>query len=167
MKRAAFAAALAVAACAGPPALAPPRPLPKLNPVEYFLGRSIGSGTLDTVFGKPKPVAVASFGHRASGGTFVLEQRIVEGDKAPRMRRWVLRRSGPSRWSGTLTDAVGPVAVTAVGNGAEIDYPAGKGVHIHQELRLQPDGRTLLNRLTAAKWGVPVAWVSETIRKRD
>jgi hypothetical protein len=41
------------------------------------------------------------------------------------------------------------------------------GVEVEQQLRLQPDGRTLLNHLTARKWGMPVAWLEETIRKLD
>ena len=40
-----------------------------------------------------------------------------------------------------------------------------KGFMVRQELALQPDGLTVLNRLEVFKLGVRVAWLDETIRK--
>ncbi|MEO7865590.1 MAG: DUF3833 family protein, partial [Sphingomicrobium sp.] len=85
----------------------------------------------------------------------------------PRARRWLLRAAGPNRWTGTLTDAAGPVTIRAQGNAATIDFTAKDGVLIHQELRLRADRETIDNRLTATKWGVHVATLDEVIRKLD
>jgi hypothetical protein len=41
------------------------------------------------------------------------------------------------------------------------------GLDVDQQLTLQGDGKTLLNRLHVRKFGVRVAVVEETIRKLD
>ena len=81
-----------------------------------------------------------------------LRQRIMEGDKPPRTRTWVLTPAGAGRWTGTLTDATGPVAAEVRGNRLHIRYD-GDGVGIEQWLYLQPDGRTVQNSLVAPEVG--------------
>ena len=78
-----------------------------------------------------------------------------------------MRQTGPGRWTGTLTDAAGPVTVVEKGNTGLIRYRMRNGAQVEQELRLLPGGRVLRNRLVVHKWGVRVAWVDETIRKLD
>lgn len=168
MRIASAAACLALAACGGPPDLPPPKPEPKLDAAGFFTGRSDGTATLHTVTGEDKPVRVQSVGRRDEEGRLILHQHIREGDKKPRTRRWLLRQMAPNRWSGTLTpDAAGQVTVTTRGNAGTIRYTMDNGMEVEQQLRLQPDGRTLRNLLTVEKWGVQVAWLDETIRKSD
>lgn len=168
MRSAAGAATLVLAACGGPPDLPAPRPEPKLDAASFFTGRSQGSATLHTIAGEDRPVRVESVGRRDAQGRLILDQKIREGDRKPRLRRWVLRQAGPNRWTGTLApDAAGPVTVTTRGNSGTIRYTMDNGMRVEQQLRLQPDGRSLRNLLTVDKWGLRVAWLDETIRKRD
>jgi hypothetical protein len=74
-------------------------------------------------------------------------------------------RDGDRVIQGRLTDAEGPVTITLDGPRAVIAYRTPDGVSIHQQLALQPDGRTVLNHLEARKFGVRVATLEETIRK--
>ena len=78
-----------------------------------------------------------------------------------------MRRVQPGRYVGTLTDADGPVLLTVRGPRALIRYTMRDGMTVRQQLALQADERTLLNRLDVMRWGVPVARLTETIRKRD
>jgi hypothetical protein len=94
-----------------------------------------------------------------------LTQRISEGTKKPRVRTWIMRPAGPGRFTGSLTDAQGPVDITVTGPRAVIRYRIPSGMLIHQQLALQPDGRTILNRLKAYRYGVRLAVLDETIRK--
>ncbi|MEO7564357.1 MAG: DUF3833 family protein [Sphingomicrobium sp.] len=153
--------------CNRPPTVPPAQAQPKLDPASFFTGRSSGEATLDILLSKTRPVEVQSRGMRRADGALVLDQRIREGDKPPRNRRWLLRPAGPNRWIGALTDAAGPVTIRAQGNGATIDFTAKDGVQIHQDLRLRTDRKTLDNQLTATKWGVHVATLNEVIRKLD
>jgi hypothetical protein len=95
----------------------------------------------------------------------VLTQRIAEAGKAPRTREWIIRPVAPGRYSGTLTEAVGPVSLLVSGPRADVRYRMRGGLDVHQQLALQPGGRTILNHLEVFKLGVRVARVEETIRK--
>lgn len=78
-----------------------------------------------------------------------------------------MRSVGSNLYSGTLTDAKGPVTVRTSGSRAIIGYTMKGGLQVRQQLALQSDGRTLLNRLDVQKFGVRVARLNETIRKLD
>ena len=156
---------LALAACAGP-APPPADERAKLDLADFFIGRSQGEGELRILLQSPQPIRVDSVGKRDRAGTLILDQRITKGAKSSR-RRWIMRPAGPNRISGALTDAIGPVDVRMEGPRATIRYRAKDGFDIHQELALQSDGKTILNRLQASKFGLPVAELDETIRKLD
>jgi hypothetical protein len=92
-------------------------------------------------------------------------QRIREGSRPERTRTWLMRSLGQGRFTGTLTDAAGPVDIRVNGPRATIVYRTPSGLRIRQQLALQPDGRTLLNRLEAFKFGLRVATLDEEIRR--
>ena len=163
---AAFVAAAALSGCASLPPL-PAASGDNLDPIAFFTGRSHGEGQLHKIFSEAVPVSVASVGRR-SGDTLVLDQAIREGDKAPRERRWVIRQIAPTLYSGSLSEAAGPVSIEVKGPRATIRYTIRDGgFKVEQQLALQADKRTLLNRLEVKKYGVRVATLRETIRKSE
>ncbi|MCW3796614.1 DUF3833 domain-containing protein [Sphingomonas sp. BN140010] len=137
----------------------------RLDPIAFFTGRTEGRGELHQIFAGARAMRVESSGRPTGGGGLVLTQRISQEGKAPRTRVWTIRPVAPGRYSGSLTEAVGPVALTVAGPRAQIRYRMKGGLDVHQQLALQPDGRTVLNHLEVAKLGVRVAHVEETIRK--
>jgi hypothetical protein len=139
---------------------------PSLDPIAFFTGRTKGEGELDKMFSRPVQISVDSIGER-QGDTLTLDQSIREGEKPPRVRRWVMKRVAADRYTGTLTDATGRVDVTITGPSASINYTMKGGFDVDQQLTLQSDGRTLLNRMQVKKFGVRVATLKETIRKLD
>ena len=163
MRLAAAAAALTLSACASNAAL-PATSGTAFNPVTFFAGRTHGDATLDTLVDSPVRVTVDSVG-RVHGDTLILDQSIRTGDKPPRMRRWTMRPVGANRFTGTLTEAVGPVHGTMAGPRAFIRYTMKGGFQVEQQLALQRGGKVVLNRLEVTKMGVRVATLKETIRK--
>lgn len=135
-----------------------------LEPIAFFMGRTHGDGELDKMFSRPVKVTVDSVGRR-EGSTLILDQTIHEGRSPPSVRRWTMRPVGPNHYSGTLTDATGQVNVAVSGSRADIRYTTRGGVDIEQQLVLQQDGKTILNRLRAHKFGIRVATLNETITK--
>ena len=133
----------------------------------FFTGRSQGDGTFRQIFSSSRALEVQSDGRPDRRGGLTLTQRIVQQGKAPRTRTWLIRPAGPGRYTGTLTEAVGPVALVVNGPRAVVRYRMKGGLAVHQQLALQEDGRTILNQLEVRKWGVRVARVDETIRKLD
>ena len=142
----------------------PADPAEKLDPIAFFSGRSHGNAVLKVAFASPRRVTVESFGTR-EGDVLLLRQAIREEGKAPRWREWRIRPVGPGRYTGTLTDAEGPVTITVQGPRGLIRYRMKTGMAVEQQLALQPGGRTLLNHMVVTKWGVRVARLDETIRK--
>ncbi|WP_118857741.1 DUF3833 family protein [Sphingomonas mesophila] len=139
---------------------------PTFDPVAFFTGRTHGSGTLRVALKAPQTVRVESIGSVGADGTLVLRQTIdVTGDKR-RQRVWQLRRTGPTSFAGTLSDARGPVAVTAERGAIRIRYRTTDGLSVQQWLTPAPGGRAVDNQMTFSKLGVTVARLSERIEKR-
>lgn len=134
------------------------------DPITFFEGHTHGEGELHKLFGKPVHVSVDSIGRRVAGG-LILDQTIRKVGEPPSTRRWTISRVGQDRYSGTLTEAVGPVTAQVVGARAEIEYSMRHGLKVEQQLAQQPDGESVLNRLTVHKLGVEVATLTETIRR--
>ena len=165
MKPAVMAAGLLLSGCAGHSPL-PANDRATLDLADFFVGRSRGEGELRVLLQSPQQIRVDSVGKRNRNGTFVIDQRIRKGAKVSD-RRWTMRRVGSNVFTGTLSDATGPVEVRSNGSRATIRYRDKDGVSIEQHLALQGDGKTILNRLQARKFGVRVAELNETIRKLD
>ena len=138
---------------------------PVLDPIAYFTGQTSGHGRIKVVFKSAVPLRVESLG-RPSTGDLVVDQRISEGDKPGRERRWIIRPTRPGQFTGSLTDASGPVTASAWGNTARIAYTMRNGLDVEQWLVLADDKRTIQNQMTIRKWGIPVAWVDERISKK-
>ena len=135
-----------------------------LDPVTFFLGRSYGDAKLHKIFGTTAQVRVESIG-RKQDGALVLDQTIREAHHPSRTRQWLIRKVGPNEYSGTLTDAAGPVQISVQGPRAYINYKMNGALVVRQQLALQSDGTTVLNRLDVFKFGIRVATLQETIRK--
>ncbi len=166
MRIALFLAALCLAGCTEAPDL-PADAQAVFNPITFFAGRSHGEATLHKMLSSDVRVEVDSAGRSDRHGGLILDQTIHEGAKAARQRRWLMRPVAPDRFTGSLTDAVGPVEVTIAGPRANIRYWMKNGLEVEQQLALQRDGRTVLNVLIVKKFGVRVARLTETIRKLD
>ena len=150
---------------ASQPPLGEGSPTPAFDPAEFFVGRSSGRGELSIRARGTETVHVESVGTRLDDGAVRLVQTVRRGDADPYKRTWLLRREAPGRWTGTLTEAEGPVEATADGNELRIRYRTGTFTTVRQRLLLQPGGSVALNRLTVTVLGVPIARLSERIEK--
>jgi hypothetical protein len=136
------------------------------DPVEFFRGRTRGEGTLRPVLQKSKIIRVDSIGSEQKDGAMLLTQTIHEPGKPPRTRTWRMRRDSPGRYSGSLSDAKGPVRVTVEPGAIRIRYKDKDNLDFDQ--RLTPAGsREIRNRMTIKRFGITVARYDEIIRKLD
>ena len=136
------------------------------DPVEFFGGRTKGEGVLKIIFERPRPVAVQSEGRVEEDGTLLLTQRVQQSGEEPRTRHWRLRRVSATRFTGTLTDAAGPVVVDLIDGRARIRYKMKNRMSV--ELWLAKSGaKTVTNEMKVRRFGMVVARLSETIRKLD
>jgi hypothetical protein len=139
--------------------------VPLFDPIGFFAGPTHGTGTLHILFSKPRTTDVRGSGLMTAPGKITLDQDVVQGQGAARHRSWRLRRAGPDHYTGTLTDAVGPVVADAKGNALHIAFTMKGGLRVEQRLYLQPGGEVALNRMTVRKLGVVVATLDERIER--
>ena len=168
MKRTAMLLPLALAGCAHTPRIAAtpiaPAAQPTFDVFAFFSGSSEGEGRLSKAFSGTVRTQVESSG-KVRDGALHLTQRIREGDKPLRTREWVIRRDGPGHYTGTLTDAEGPVTGEVEGNRLHIAFTMKGGLPTDQWLTLSPDGMRAYNVMKVRKFGLTVAVLSEDIRK--
>lgn len=156
--------ALTLALPGSPPVLAaaPAR----YDPAVFFSGRTQGIGQLKVIFRKAVPVRVEGTGH-VEDGVLVLSQVIHEDRKPARTRLWRIREISPGRYTGTSSDAKGPVTGDVTGNRLHLAFTANDGMTHEQTLTFAADGRSAHNVLKVRKVGLVVARLEETIRKLD
>ena len=157
-------AVLALPACAK---AAPPLPDgPPLDPLAFFAGTSHGEATLSQIMKPDRRVTVKSRGRMGKDGWLTLDQHVVTQSDKPRDRRWKLRKVGDGHWTGTLTDAIGPVDAVADGGGVLIRYTMKGGLKVEQTLMPIAGRNALDNHLYVRKFGVRLAHLHEIISKR-
>ena len=137
---------------------------PALAPEQFFVGRTEGVGTVHVILSGRHGVRVHSRG-RMDRGALLLDQRVEEEGRPARRRSWRLVRSGPNRFTGTISDARGPVSGEIAGNVLHLRYRSAEGPSVEQRITFQPGGRTAHNRMTFRRFGLTVATVEETIRR--
>jgi len=143
-----------------------PAATPQLDMVGFFSGRTHSENVLKIVFHRASSLVVDSVG-RMEGKQFVLVDTVHEQGKPARVRKWVMHPSGPGRFTGTLSDAEGPVEISVAGSSANIRYVMNGGLNVDQRLQLLPDGRTMTNHTVVKKFGLKFGSVDGKIRKLD
>ena len=139
---------------------------PAFNPIEFFRGHSHGDGELKIIFQSTKRISVDSFGSAEKDRALLLKQVIHEPGKPARTRYWRLRQDGPDRFSGTLTDAAGPVRVDIHDGELRVRYRAKDHLNFDQLLtKVGPN--EVRNETKVKRFGITVAHFNELIRKLD
>ncbi len=136
------------------------------NPVEFFRGHSRGDGELKIIFQSSKSISVDSEGSIDKDGSLILKQVIHEPGKPARTRFWRMHQDGPSRYSGTLTDAAGPVRVDVTGESVRVRYRAKDHLNFDQ-LLTKTGPHEVRNATRVKRFGIVVAHFNEVIHKLD
>ena len=138
---------------------------PTFDPVAFFTGSTEGSGQLKKVFSGAHRVVTHGRGVVRSDGMLVLDHRVEEQGEAVRVRQWQLRQTSPGRFSGSVSDASGPVSGTLAGNRLQVQYTMRGGLRVDQVLTMAAGGQSASNVMKISKFGMTVATLTETIRR--
>lgn len=140
------------------------------SPESFFAGRTRSSGVTTDVFGTPTGrVSGETSGRRLRDGSTEMSQTIRLSDGTTRRRTWRIVRTGPTTLEATGSDVVGKASGEIEGRRMRLvstirwapGTPFGE-LEFEQELELQPDGRTVVNKSTISKFGAVVQKVDET-----
>jgi hypothetical protein len=141
----------------------PAQPQPALDPLDFFTGEVRGEGTIKVMMKPATTMRSESRGTPDGKGGITLDQKVYETGKPVRVSRWVLHPTSKDTLGGT--NGVGPVKGRLSGNRLHLKYRMKNGLAAEQDMVLQPDRRTLHNKVTVRKWGMVVARIDEKIRK--
>ena len=137
----------------------------KLDMIGFFTGRTNADNIIKIALHSPHKLIVDSIGGRNKEGEFVLIDNVQEEGKPDRKRVWVMHPDGANHFTGSLSDAIGPVDVTISGDSATISYVMKEGhMKVQQQLKMRHDG-SLSNSAIARKFGIKFATVDGTVRK--
>lgn len=135
------------------------------DPFSFFEGMTESVGTLKVMMHKPLQTRSIGRGELERDGSLSLVQRVEDEGKAPYMRRWLIRRAGPGRFVGTMSEATGPVTIDEVGDRFRFRLKMRGGLSVEQWLTPLPGGRSASSSMTVRKFGVAVASSEGTVRK--
>jgi hypothetical protein len=136
-----------------------------VNAMQFFEGRTEGSGVVRVFLKKSYRTRSVGTGRMQPDGSLLLVQRVHDEGKPPHERRWKVRQVGPKRFAGTMSEAVGPVAIDQVGTRYRFRFKMKGNLAVEQWLAPQPGGKSANNSMTVRKFGVAVGSGHGTIRK--
>jgi len=144
---------------------APATAEPLVHPLRFFEGRTETSGTVKTVMKKAYRTHSVGRGRIEPDGSLLLVQRVEDEGKPPRERRWRMRQIATGRYSGTMTEATGPVTIDEVGGRYRFRFKMKGNLSVEQWLAPLAGGKSARNSMTVRKLGMTVATGDGLIRK--
>jgi len=137
------------------------------NPLTFFEGRTESISKVKIVTKKPFRSRAIGKGVIKPDGSLELVQRVEDEGELVRERRWRMHQVSPGHYSGTMSEAKGPVSVEEVGGRYRFRFRMAGSIIVEQWLTPMPDGRTARSTVSIRKYGVRVGASDGTIRKLD
>ena len=137
------------------------------DPLTFFAGRTESIGTVKIAMKKPFRSRAIGRGQIRHDGSLDLVQRVEDEGQLARERRWRMRKIGPGRYTGTMSEAKGPVTVEEVGDRYRFRFRMDGNIAVEQWLTPMPDGRSARSVVTIRKYGIRVGGSDAVIRKLD
>ena len=137
------------------------------DPLRFFEGRTESIGTVKIAMKKAFRSRAIGRGEIAADGTLNLVQRVEDEGQLPKERRWKMRKVAPGRYTGTMSEARGPVTVEEVDGRDRFRFRMEGNVAVEQWLIPAKDGRSAASKITIRKYGVLVGRSDAVIRKVD
>ncbi|HTG77978.1 MAG TPA: hypothetical protein VL553_00070 [Sphingomicrobium sp.] len=134
------------------------------DPMRFFDGKTESLSTIKLIMRKPYRSKTLGTG-KIDSGVLKLVQRVQEDGKAPYQRLWKIRQVAPGRFSGSMSEATGPILVEQVGERYRFRFKMKGNLSIEQWLIPMPGGTTAQSKLSIRKYGMIVGRSEGTIRK--
>ena len=135
------------------------------QPLRFFEGRTEMVSTVKVIMKKPYHSRTLGSGRILGDGSLALLQQVYDEGQPPKQQKWKVHQVGPGRYSGTMTEAKGPVTAEEVRGRYRFRFRMKGGVSIEQWLTPLAGGRAALSAITIRKLGMKVGSSTGTIRK--
>ena len=135
------------------------------DPLRFFEGRTETHGTMKVMFRKAYATSSVGQGRIESDGSLTLVQRVEDDGKAPHERRWRVRKTGAEQYTGTMSDATGPVMIEKTGGRYRFHFTMKGDLHVEEWLTPLPGNRSASTVTKVRRFGLTVATAEAVIRK--
>ena len=135
------------------------------QPLRFFEGRTEMQAVVKVIMKKPYRSRTLGTGRIMGDESLALLQQVYDEGQAPEQRRWKVKQVGPGRYAGTMTEAVGPVAVDEVDGRYRFKFKMKGDLFVEQWLTPAPDGNSAQSKLTVRKFGMKVASSTGYVRR--
>lgn len=139
----------------------------KSHAMRFFEGRTESLATVKIVMKKPFKSRSVGRGEFKPDGSLLLVQRVEDEGKPVHERRWHIREIEPGKFTGTMSEAKGPVTVEEVGGKYRFRFKMKGNVSVEQWIAPLPGGKTASTKVTIRKMGITVGQSEGTIRRLD
>lgn len=136
-----------------------------LEPLRFFEGRTEMLSLVKVMMKKPYQSRTVGRGRILPDGSLSLIQQIHDHGKPASKRHWLIRETSPGRFTGSMSEAVGPVQVQQIGGKFVFRFKMKGKLAIEQWLTPLPGGKAASSKVTVKKFGMRVASSEGTIRK--
>jgi hypothetical protein len=143
----------------------PAAPTEVADPLRFFAGRTETDGMVKVMFKKPYRSRSLGLGRIETDGSLTLVQHVQDDGRPPRERHWRVRRVGPGRYAGTMSEAAGPVDIQQVGDGYRFRFKMKGNLSAEQWLTPTPDPMAAHTSTRIRKFGMTVATTEGIVRK--
>jgi hypothetical protein len=134
------------------------------DPMRFFEGRTESVSTIKLIM--RKPFASRSLGNgEIDNGVLSLVQKVHDDGRPVFDRRWRMRQVGPGKFTGTMSEAVGPVTADEIGGKYRFRFKLKGNVSVEQWLSPTPNGRSAQSKTIIRKLGMIVGRSEGSIRK--
>ena len=135
------------------------------GPLSFFEGRTESVSTIKVILKRAFKSRSLGRGKLLPDGTLDLVQHVEDEGAPPRERRWKIRQTGPGRFAGTMSEAVGPVVIEETPKGYRFRFKLKDNMAVEQWLFPDGDSGSARSLTTVRKFGITVARSEGTIRK--
>jgi hypothetical protein len=136
----------------------------KHDPLRFFEGKTESVSTVKVIFRKSYRTRALGTG-QIENGRLELVQRVERDGHPTKIRRWSIHQVGPGHYSGTMSEAVGPVDIQEVDGRYRFRFKMDGHLSVEQWLTPQNGWRSAANDVTVRRLGIKVGSSEGTIRK--
>jgi len=134
------------------------------DPMRFFEGTTESISTVKVIMRKPYRSKTIGDGD-IERGVLNLVQRVHDEGKEPYNRRWKMRQVAPGRFSGSMSEAAGPVLVEQVGDSYRFRFKMNGNLAVEQWLTPLPGGSVARSKMSVRRFGIVVGRSEGTVRK--
>jgi hypothetical protein len=133
------------------------------HPFAFFEGTTESVSTMRITLQKPYVSRAVGVGKILPDGSIEVVQHVVEQGRREFERRWQMRQVRPGLFTGTMSEAIGPIKVERIGKAYRFRFTLKN--HLSAEEWITPESDTkATTRMTVRKFGIAVAHSEGWIR---